>query len=275
MNNEERIKHLPMRKFQELFGVKKLTFSVMLMILRGAYFRKHAKGGRPPKISALDCLVITLQYYREYRAMEHIAFDYGVWKSTICEVIRWTEQTLIKSGVFRLPSKRALFQDASLRVVLIDVTECETERPKKKQRQCYSGKKKKHTMKVLIVMDADSRDIICIAISKGKTHDFKMYKESGAHISDIIEAVADKGFQGLQALHPNSVIPVKASKNHKLTAEEKKANAKISKRRIYIEHVNRYIKRFRILSGRYRNKQKKFGLRVSLICGIYNFQHAD
>ena len=72
-------------------------------------------------------------------------------------------------------------------------------------------------MKVLIVMDADSRDIICIAIAKGKTHDFKMYKDSGAHILDIIEAVADKGFQGLQALHSNSVIPVKASKNHKLT----------------------------------------------------------
>ncbi|MBP5719221.1 MAG: transposase family protein, partial [Abditibacteriota bacterium] len=118
MNNEKRIKHLPMRKFQELFGVKKFTFYVMLMILEGAYVKKHAKGGRPPKISALDCLVITLQYYREYRAMEHIAFDYGVWKSTVCEVIKWTEQTLIKSGVFRLPSKRALFQDASLRVVL-------------------------------------------------------------------------------------------------------------------------------------------------------------
>lgn len=175
------------------FWGEKLTFYVMLSILRGAYLRKHAKGGRSPKISPLDCLVITLQYYREYRAMEHIAFDYGVWKSTVCEVIKWTERTLIKSGAFRLTSKRVLFQDASLRVVLIDVTECETECPKKK-----------HTMKVLIVMDADSRNIICIAISKGKTHDFKMYKDRSAHISDVIETVADKGFQGLQPFTPTA-----------------------------------------------------------------------
>ena len=89
-----------------------------------------------------------------------------------------------------------------------------------------------------------------------------------------IESVEDKGYQGMQKLHLNSTIPVKASKNHALTDEEKKNNLEISKRRIYIEHVNRYIKRFRILSGRYRNKRRKFGLRVSLLCGIYNFQHA-
>ena len=71
-----------------------------------------------------------------------------------------------------------------------------------------------------------------------------------------IESVEDKGFQGLQKLHANSTIPAKASKNHKLTKEEKKLNREISKRRIYIEHINRYIKRFRILSSRYRNKRK-------------------
>ena len=31
-----------------------------------------------------------------------------------------------------------------------------------------------------------------------------------------IESVEDKGFQGLQKLHANSTIPIKASKNHKL-----------------------------------------------------------
>ncbi|MDR2360932.1 MAG: IS5/IS1182 family transposase, partial [Oscillospiraceae bacterium] len=36
------------------------------------------------------------------------------------------------------------------------------------------------------------------------------------------------------------------------------------------EHVNRRIKRFKILQMRYRNKQRKHLLRLSLICGIYN-----
>ena len=115
---------------------------------------------------------------------------------------------------------------------------------------------------------------ICIAFAVGSRHDFHLFRDSGVHFSKDIEAVEDKGYQGLQKLHKNSTIPAKASKNHELTKEEKKENSDISKRRIYIEHINRYIKRFRILSGRYRNKRRKFGLRVSLICGIYNFQHA-
>jgi len=57
-----------------------------------------------------------------------------------------------------------------------------------------------------------------------------------------------------------------------LTKEEKEKNRAISKERIYIEHVNGHIKRFKILSTRYRNKRKKHGLRMSLICGIYNYE---
>ena len=55
--------------------------------------------------------------------------------------------------------------------------------------------------------------------------------------------------------------------------EEKQYNHTISKKRIYVEHVNRYLKIFRLLSSRYRNKRRSFALRVFLICGIYNFQH--
>ena len=89
-----------------------------------------------------------------------------------------------------------------------------------------------------------------------------------------INILADKRYQGISKLHSNSTTPVKASKNHKLSSDEKVFNSKLSKKRIHIKHINRYIKRFRILSSRYRNKRKKFGLRASLICGIFNFQHA-
>jgi len=129
-------------------------------------------------------------------------------------------------------------------------------------------------MKIQLIADEKTRNILCVFFGKGKTHDFQLYKNSKTHMSEKIESIEDKGFQGLQKLHANSTIPVKASKNHALTKEEKKLNREISKRRIYIEHINCYIKRFRILSSRYRNKRKRFALRVSLICGIYNFQHA-
>lgn len=131
MNNKERISKLKEKDYQKIFGVKKTTFDRMLEILEETYKQEHLRGGRPPKLSILDKLIIMLGYYREYRTMENIAFDYSVSKSTICESIKWVENELIKSGDFKLPSKRELINNTAIEVVLIDATECEIERPQK------------------------------------------------------------------------------------------------------------------------------------------------
>jgi hypothetical protein len=87
-------------------------------------------------------LVITLGYYHDYWRMENLGFDYGARKQRICEAISWTEQMLIKDGTFLLPSKRELVEENStVSIAIIDVTEQETERPKKKQRRSCLGKK--------------------------------------------------------------------------------------------------------------------------------------
>lgn len=122
-------------KYQVLFGVHKATFEAMQSILERAYEELRKKGGRKRKLSVLDMLIITLGYYHDYRTMENIAFDYGVHKQRICEAIAWVEQALIKEGTFALPSKRELVrEDTEIVVVLTDVTECETERPKKNKK---------------------------------------------------------------------------------------------------------------------------------------------
>lgn len=38
------------------------------------------------------------------------------------------------------------------------------------------------------------------------------------------------------------------------------------------ENVIGYMKRFKILSDRYRNRRKRFGLRLNLTAGIYNYE---
>ena len=143
INNEERIKKLKNEEYQELFGVKKDTFYKMLDILNNKYVELHKQGGKNPKLTVLDKLIITLGYYREYRSMKNIAFDYGVVKSTICDSINWVEQTLIKDGTFSLPKKRQLLEDnIEIETVLIDATECEIERPKKNKKNGTLEKRK-------------------------------------------------------------------------------------------------------------------------------------
>ena len=142
IDNIERIKKLKKENYQKIFGIKKDTFDKMLKLLNEAYRTEHLKGGHPPKLSVLDRLVIMLSYYREYRTMENIAFDYGVAKSTICESIKWAEGILIKSEAFSLPKKRGLVNDVDIEAVLVDTTECEIERPKKNSKNTIQEKRK-------------------------------------------------------------------------------------------------------------------------------------
>jgi hypothetical protein len=208
MDNEKRISQLVEGKYQVLFGVHKATFDAMLAILECAYEEMRQKGGRKRKLSVLDMLVITLEYYHDYRTMENIAFEYGVHKQHISEAVAWVERVLIRDGMFALPSKRELAK-SDLSVIIVDVTESETERQKKRQRKSYSGKHKCHTIKTQIIIDGATGKIICVAEAKGSVHDIELFKQSGVHISDDILLVGDKGYQGLSAIHANSMTPIK------------------------------------------------------------------
>ena len=54
--------------------------------------------------------------------------------------------------------------------------------------------------------------------------------------------------------------------------EGKQWNREISSERVLNENVIGSLKRFRILSDRYRNRRRRFGLRFNLIAGIHNFE---
>ena len=82
----------------------------------------------------------------------------------------------------------------------------------------------------------------------------------------------DKGYQGLQHLHANSCLPHKHRKDKPLSKEQKQQNRTLAAQRVVVEHAIRKLKVFRILSERYRNRRKRFGLRVSLIAGLLNYE---
>jgi hypothetical protein len=91
-------------------------------------------------------------------------------------------------------------------------------------------------------------------------------------LNNKIKIKVDSGYQGLEKIHGNTELPRKSSKLHPLTAKEKKMNLKLSKVRVAVEHVIGKVKVFRIMSERYRNRRQYHGLRMGLICGIYNFE---
>ncbi|MCL1857218.1 MAG: transposase family protein [Kiritimatiellaeota bacterium] len=142
MDNTSRIDKLREDDYLELFGVRKPTFEKMLCVLEGAFTELHGRGGRTPRLSVLDKLVVTLGYYHDYRTMKNIAFDYGVSKSRISDAVKWAEQTLLRDGAFALPSKREMLKtDTQVVIAVVDATECETERPQKKRADRIPGRR--------------------------------------------------------------------------------------------------------------------------------------
>jgi len=129
-------------------------------------------------------------------------------------------------------------------------------------------------MKTQVVVDKRGSTVICTAFANGKQHDFKLFKQSKVHVKPETQLDTDTGYQGIAEIHTNSVLPRKKSKKKPLTKEDKSFNRAVSSERVTNEHVIGFIKRFKIVADRYRNRRKRFGLRFNLIAGICNFDIA-
>ncbi|CAM3248041.1 DDE superendonuclease family protein [Legionella anisa] len=137
------IRQLSEEEFRRLTGVKKHTFDKMVGILKSARKEKLSKGGRGPKLKIEVVLLMTLEYLREYRTYFHISKSYRISESYAYKLIRWTEDTLIKSKLFSLPGRKALVKsDVEYEVILIDATETPIERPKKTKALLFREKEK-------------------------------------------------------------------------------------------------------------------------------------
>lgn len=260
--------------YQTIFGVKKETFECMLNIVSINYQLCHQKGGRKDGASPQERLEITLKYLRQYVSQRYLAHEYKIAKSSISPIVKWTVKILVKNSNFSLPNRvENIYDNSEARVT--DATEAKIDRPKKNQEKWYSGKKKTHTIKTQIEIGLSTLFIYSISFAKGSTHDFMLFKSSKIDYNSKNLEIVDKGYQGIEKIHHNSLIPIKSSKKHQLSDEEKWYNNEISKIRIAIEHVNAFIKKFKIFSTRFRNKRKNFKLYMSFICGIYNFEVAN
>lgn len=107
---------------------------------------------------------------------------------------------------------------------------------------------------------------------RGRIHDLRLFKGSRIHFAPWVKCLADKGYQGIKKVHANSQTPMKKPPRGQLNAEQKRVNRALARQRIVVEHVNRRLKVFRILAGPYRNRRRRFGLRLNLMAGIYNFE---
>ncbi|WP_420156235.1 transposase [Thermoleptolyngbya oregonensis] len=144
----------------------------------------------------------------------------------------------------------------------------------KKQKRYYSGKQKCHTLKAQLLVDFENGQVIATAIDQGKTHDFKLLKRSRLPLVSSQLCLADRGYQGFAKRHTGACTPTQKPRNQPLAEDEKQHNRALARLRVRVEHVIRRFKIFRIFSGRYCNRRRRFGLRSNLIAGLLNYELA-
>lgn len=260
------------KNFSRLTGVTLDEFRevVRKVIPKWEAFQKKKKiSGRYSKINTLeDEVLLVLIYYRFYVSLQFLEYLFGLDESNICRHIQRLEP-MLADGV-KIKRNRMLTQ-SDLETIIIDATEIQTQRPLRHQRQYYSGKKKKHSLKIEIMTDTRGEILSISKAVPGRIHDFKLRKQSDK-IPRNITVLADSGYQGLQKIHPKTILPFKRRRKCSLSPEEQAHNRALASKRIVVEHVFAHIKKFKILGSVYRNFQKKLNLRFYIIAGIHNLK---
>jgi hypothetical protein len=124
-----------------------------------------------------------------------------------------------------------------------------------------------------VIINQKTKTILDVQSACGSVHDFKLFKDTiGKAVDPLIMIQADLGYLGIEGLHANSQIPKKESKYHKLSKRELAYNKQLAKKRVVIEHVNAKIKTFKSMAYPYRNHCTRHLLRMTLVCGIINFE---
>lgn len=152
-------------------------------------------------------------------------------------------------------------------VLFHDGTEREIPRPvdSEQQKEQYSGKKKRHTVKNAVITTATCLILFVSQTVSGKTHDKKM---ADTMYSFPIPCVLyqDTGYQGYAPDNATIIQPIKKSKGKELTKEEKDSNREISRIRVRVEHAIGGTKIMRIVKDECRLRANAFVERIISTC---------
>ena len=171
-----RIRRYPYN-FRRITGLRLEVFDALVEKVRPSFEKLESSKLRPGRMSHLptleDKLLCVLMYYRTYISHVFLGYVFNLHNSNICRLLAKMEPLLAKK--ISIKKDRTLTPEKVLRI-LADVSEQPTQRPTKKQRKSYSGKKKRHTIKTDIVMGEDGKIRSVSRSHKGRVHDFKIRK---------------------------------------------------------------------------------------------------
>lgn len=301
MNIEKVLKNDRLMHALTGMSAEELTELVPEFKLQLMRFRKRAYVSNPDRVrkpgggkkgilkTATEKLFFILLYYKCYPTYDVLSFLYDCDRSAPCRrqhaLGTILERTLKRKLVLPKRQIRSVeeFLEAfpEAKEVFIDGTERPIQRPKDndKQKANYSGKKKRHTRKNIIISTKDKRIGFLSKTVEGKQPDITVLRSTAPprFIPQNVTTHIDLGFKGLDTEFPDHriFIPHKKPKGRNLTEAQKATNKKKAAVRVLIEHAIGGIKRLGIVSQVFRNKKQDFDDTAMLISsGLWNYHLA-
>ena len=244
--------------------------------------RQYAEYKNSPLSGAEGNLLFILVYLKTGMLQEALATLFGIHQPDANKRIHFLHpilnRTLREIGELPVREAEQLNPDREKKKdFLQDGTERPIVRPKNKDEQklYYSGRKKGHMLKNILLINVLCRVIFLSQTCEGKKHDKKAADEAGygKKFPKGSRLGQDNGFQGFDGGDAEIIQPIKKPKGRNLTEEEKAGNKKVSGIRVRVEHAISGVKRYRIIKDKIRNRKKGFrDMVMETCCGLHNFR---
>lgn len=275
---------LNQREFEKLLKSFDLTWQEYLeqAYIQRPRARRYGGGRHAELATSADKLLFILVYFRLYPTQGVQGFLFGIGQTQACEWIHKLSPLLNQALGYeqQLPER----QPARLAVVLrecpslefiLDGTERPINRPQNKlaQQDTYSGKKKRNTVKNVVISERRGKIKYLSDTYGGRVHDKAICDGEEYEFPPGSQLWQDLGLQGFAPEGVTVRQPQKKPRNQSLSAAEKEQNREISSERVEIEHHIGGIKRCNIVSHPFRNRTYDYVDEVmETACGLHNFR---
>jgi len=283
--------------FRNLTGITLAVFDQLLDDLRPTFTtdrrrrldrpdRQRAFGGGDDfDLEPDDQFLLTIFWLRHYPTQEVLGYLFGVSDSTakraidrclpLLEIAGRDTMRMPDPGRGRRKNLSALLKDTPDVAVIIDTFEQPVQRPQRRQKRFYSGKKKRHTLKSQVAVDEETGAIVDVADSvPGPTADIKVLKKSKLlkRLPPGVGGLGDLAYVGIADLHPEGLGATgrRKPRGQPRPLADRRYNKAFSRRRIVVEHGIGRLRRYQVLTHTDRHFRQGHTTRVRAVAGLVN-----
>jgi hypothetical protein len=232
-------------------------------------------GGRKAKLSIAEQILLTLVYLRHLPTFQMLGIQFGISETTANDIFNYwfpNLRELLPASMLEQVKKNESDYEIVKEILtefelIVDSCEQPRERPSdyEEQKKYYSGKKKNHTFKNQLIVMPLGKDIVDVKVGEvGKGSDINLWKERQKEFAPQQKFQGDKAYVGDEAIK----TPQKKPPKKQLNLAEKEKNKELAKKRIFVEHLIRIVKIWRIAQERFRLNTRKYEQIVLTICGL-------